>query len=32
MTIKVRYLSEDEIEQDAELLLTEYKATIDAPI
>jgi hypothetical protein len=32
MTIKVRYLPEDEIEQDAELLLAEYKETTGAPI
>ena len=32
MTIKVRYLSEDEIEQDAELLLAEYKETAGASI
>jgi Zn-dependent peptidase ImmA (M78 family) len=32
MTIKVRYLSEDKIEQDAELLLAEYKETAGAPI
>jgi hypothetical protein len=30
MTIKVRYLSEDEIEQDAELLLAEYEVTTGA--
>jgi hypothetical protein len=32
MTIEVRYLSEDEIERDAELLLAEYKETTGAPI
>jgi Zn-dependent peptidase ImmA (M78 family) len=32
MTIKVRYLSEDEIEQDAELPLAEYKETAGASI
>jgi hypothetical protein len=32
MTIKVKYLSEDEIEKDAELLLAEYEDTIGAPI
>jgi hypothetical protein len=32
MTIKVRYVSEDEIEQDAELLLAEYKETTGASI
>jgi hypothetical protein len=32
MTIKVRYLSEDEMEQEAELLLAEYKETAGAPI
>jgi len=32
MTIKVRYLSEDEIEQDAELLLAEFAETAGAPI
>jgi IrrE N-terminal-like domain len=32
MTIKVRYLSEDKIEQDAELLLAEYEETAGAPI
>jgi Zn-dependent peptidase ImmA (M78 family) len=32
MTIKVRYLSEDEIEQDAELLLAEYEETTGASI
>ena len=32
MAIQVRYLSEDEIERDAELLLTEYEATAGEPI
>jgi hypothetical protein len=32
MTIKVRYLSEDEIEKEAVLLLAEYAETIGAPI
>jgi Zn-dependent peptidase ImmA (M78 family) len=32
MTIKVRYLSEDEIEQDAELLLAEYEETAGAAV
>jgi Zn-dependent peptidase ImmA (M78 family) len=32
MTIKVRYLSEDEIEQDAELLLAEYEETVGAAV
>ena len=32
MTIKVRYLSEDEIEEDAELLLAEYEETAGTPI
>jgi Zn-dependent peptidase ImmA (M78 family) len=32
MTLQVQYLSEDEIEQDAELLLTEYEETAGAPI
>jgi hypothetical protein len=32
MTIKVRYLSEDKIEQDAELLLAGYEETTGAPI
>jgi hypothetical protein len=32
MTIKVRYLSEDEIEKEAELLLAEYVETTGAPI
>jgi Zn-dependent peptidase ImmA (M78 family) len=32
MTIKVRYLSEDEIEKEAELLLAEYAETVGAPI
>jgi Zn-dependent peptidase ImmA (M78 family) len=32
MTIKVRYLSEDEIEKDAELLLAEFEGTVGVPI
>ena len=32
MTIKVRYLSEDEIEKEAELLLAEYAETTGGPI
>jgi hypothetical protein len=32
MTIKVKYLSEDEIEKDAELLLAEYEDTAGEPI
>ena len=32
MTIKVRYLSEDEIEKEADLLLTEYVETTGLPI
>jgi hypothetical protein len=32
MTIKVRYLSENEIEKEAELLLAEYGETTGAPI
>ena len=32
MAIKVRYLSENEIEKEAELLLAEYAETTDAPI
>ena len=32
MTIKVKYLSEDEIEKDAELLLSEYEDTTGEPI
>lgn len=32
MAIKVRYLSEDEIEKEAELLLAEYTETTGAPI
>ncbi len=32
MTIKVRYLSEDEIERDAELLLAEYEETAGEPV
>jgi hypothetical protein len=32
MTINVRYLSEDAIEKDAELLLSEYEDTIGEPI
>jgi hypothetical protein len=32
MAIKVRYLSEDEIEKEAELLLAEYVETTDSPI
>ncbi len=31
MKIKVRYLSEDEIERDAEQLLAEYEETAGAP-
>ena len=32
MTIKVKYLTEDEIEKEAELLLAEYEETIGEPI
>jgi hypothetical protein len=32
MTIRVKYLSEDEIEKDAELLLAEYEDTAGEPI
>jgi hypothetical protein len=32
MTINIRYLSEDEIEKEAELLLAEYTETSGAPI
>jgi hypothetical protein len=32
MTLEVRYLSKDEIEKEAELLLAEYAETIDSPI
>jgi hypothetical protein len=32
MTIQVRYLSESEIERDAELLLAEFEETTGAPI
>jgi Zn-dependent peptidase ImmA (M78 family) len=32
MTIRVRYLSEDKLEQEAELLLAEYEETAGAPI
>ena len=32
MAIKVRYLSEDEIEKEAELLLAEYAETTAAPL
>jgi IrrE N-terminal-like domain len=32
MAIKVKFLTEDEIEKDAELLLAEYEDTIGAPI
>ena len=32
MAIKVKYLSEDEIEKDAKLLLAEYEDTIGEPI
>lgn len=32
MTIKVRYLSEDEIERDTALLLAEYEETAGAPV
>jgi len=32
MTIKVKFLAKDEIEEDAELLLAEYEDTIGGPI
>ena len=32
MAIKVQYLTEDEIEKDAEVLLAEYEDTIGEPI
>jgi hypothetical protein len=32
MAIKVKYLTEDEIERDAKLLLAEYEDTIGEPI
>ncbi len=32
MTIQVRYLSEDEIERDTELLLVEYEETAGEPV
>ena len=32
MGIKVKYLTEDEIEKDAKLLLAEFEDTIDKPI
>jgi hypothetical protein len=32
MAIKVKYLTEDEIEKDAKLLLAEYEDTIGEPI
>jgi hypothetical protein len=32
MAIKVKYLSEDEIEKDAEMLLAEYEDTIGESI
>ena len=32
MAIEVRYLSEDEIERDSELLLAEYEKTAGKPV